>query len=89
MSHEAETPKFRREFTKLQLRGKHHLTLTPPELNAAFLRECEEKRRVPADLMRIILEDRYTSVVHYPKKVDVKPQGTSIDTKPNVRHQVA
>lgn len=57
----AET-KFRREYSKEQLRGKHHITLTPPELNEAFLRECDAERRVPADLIRIILEDRYGAV---------------------------
>ncbi len=57
----------------MQLRGKHHINIIPPELNQAFLEECEKERRVPADLIRIILEDRYLSEVHYPKAIDVKP----------------
>jgi hypothetical protein len=71
----ASEPQFRREFTKMQLRGKHHINIIPPELNKAFLEECEKQRRVPADLIRIILEDRYSAEVHYPKSVDVHPHG--------------
>lgn len=55
--------KFRREFTKDQLKGRHHLTLTPPELNEVFLRECDRERRGPSDMLRIILEDRYANKV--------------------------
>ena len=68
-------PKFRREFTKMQLRGKHHINIIPAELNKAFLAECEKQRRVPADLIRIILEDRYAAEVRYPKSVEGKPHG--------------
>lgn len=67
--------KFRRGFSKEQLRGKHHITLTP-ELNEAFLRECDAERRIPADLIRIILEDRYSrNKVRSPYSVDVQPRG--------------
>lgn len=55
--------KFKREFTKDQLRGKHHVTLTP-QLNEAFLHECDEQRRGPSDMIRIILEDRYSAREH-------------------------
>lgn len=74
MTHASE-PKFRREYTKDQLKGRHHLTLTPPELNETFLKECDRERRVPSDMIRIILEDRYASEVQYPKSVEVKPHG--------------
>ena len=66
--------KFKREFTKDQLRGKHHATL-PLDLNVAFLAECDAQRRGPSDMIRIILEDRYASEIHYPNSVEAKPHG--------------
>lgn len=64
---------FRREFTKDQLAGKHHAKLTP-DLNKAFLEECDKERRGPSDMLRIILEDRYSATeVHYPNSVSAKP----------------
>lgn len=80
----ANEPKFRRSFTKQQLSGKHHISLIPAELNMAFLSECDRERRVPADMIRIILEDRYASEVHYPKSVDVKPHGAEQPRKREV-----
>jgi hypothetical protein len=77
-------PKFRREYTKDQLKGRHHLTLTPPELNETFLKECDRERRGPSDMIRIILEDRYASEVHYPKSVDAKPHGGERPSKREV-----
>lgn len=59
----------------MQLRGKHHINIVPPELNKAFLEECTRKDRVPADLLRIILKERYASEVHYPTSIEVKPHG--------------
>jgi predicted anti-sigma-YlaC factor YlaD len=64
-------PKFRREFTKDQLAGKHHAKLTE-ELNKAFLQECDAQRRGPSDMIRVILEDRYAAEIHYPKSVEVE-----------------
>lgn len=81
--------KFRREFTADQLKGRHHITITPPALNAAFLEDCARQRRVPADLIRIMLEDRYANEiseeVHYPKSVEAKPHGGERSRK----HEVA
>lgn len=89
MPHDSE-PKFRRDYTKDQLRGRHHLTLTPASLNEAFLAECDRQRRVPSDMIRIILEDRYIKEVsvdvdvHYPKSVDVNPRSTTKSRKQEV-----
>lgn len=78
--------KFKREFSKEQLRGKHHITLIPPELNEAFLQECAAERRVPADMLRIILEDRYSKVeTHYPKTVEYSDHVKSQRKNGNVR----
>lgn len=67
-------PQFRREFTKDQRAGKHHATLTT-ELNKYFLAECDKQRRGPSDLIRLILEDRYASEVHYPKSIAKLTEG--------------
>lgn len=82
MSHDSDL-KYRRKFTKDQLKGRHHITITP-ELNMKFLEECEKERRVPADWLRIILEDRYSSEVHYPKSVEGKPHGVERQDKREV-----
>lgn len=74
MPQESE-PKYRRQYTKDQLKGRHHLTLQPSDLNEAFLEECTLKDRNPSDLLRVILKERYSSEVHYPKSVEVKPHG--------------
>ncbi len=68
----------------MQLRGKHHINIVPPELNKAFLEECTLKDRVPADLLRIILKERYASEVHYPKSVEGKPHGIERQEKREV-----
>jgi hypothetical protein len=74
MSRDNES-RFARAYTKDQLKGRHHLTLTPPELNKAFLAECTKRDRVPSDLLRIILKERYSAEVHYPESVEVSPRG--------------
>jgi hypothetical protein len=70
-----QLPKFEREFTAEQLKGKYHLNLYPEALNQAFLDECRKWDRAPADLLRIILKERYTGEeIHYPLSVDVSPK---------------
>jgi len=66
---------FKREFTKDQLAGKHHAKLTP-ELNKAFLLECDRERRAPSDMLRIILEDRYGEKVIVAKTARAKEVGS-------------
>jgi hypothetical protein len=56
-----EQSRFQQKFAKDALRGRHFFSLSE-ELNKELLRECHSKRRDPADLIRIILEDRYLAV---------------------------
>lgn len=69
-----DSAKLRRGFTKNHLQGKHFFTLAK-DLNEPFLRECEKERRGPADLIRIILEDRYANAVGHVKSIEIRPHG--------------
>jgi len=76
-----DSHRFQPGFSKDAMRGRHFFTLRP-DLNEAFLVECATERRDPTDLIRIILEDRYSKVeTNYPKTVEVRE-----DAKPTKRN---